>query len=142
MPASPRWYSPSRPARSMRSRIGDASAGPFADRRNDVSEAAMPGPLTNRTAFVTAAGQGIGRATALAFAAAGARVIATDVDVAKVQSIASDAITTAALDVLRPDAIAQAASDAGPIDILFNCAGFVHQGTLLQATEAEWEFGF
>jgi 2-keto-3-deoxy-L-fuconate dehydrogenase len=78
----------------------------------------------------------------LAFAAAGARVIATDVDVAKVQSIASDAITTAALDVLRPDAIAQAASDAGPIDILFNCAGFVHQGTLLQATEAEWEFGF
>jgi len=102
----------------------------------------MPGPLTNRTAFVTAAGQGIGRATALAFAAAGARVIATDVDVAKVQSIASDAITTAALDVLRPDAIAQAASDAGPIDILFNCAGFVHQGTLLQATEAEWEFGF
>ncbi|MEJ0019113.1 MAG: SDR family oxidoreductase [Acetobacteraceae bacterium] len=102
----------------------------------------MPGPLANKTAFVTAAGQGIGRATALAFAAAGARVVATDIDAAKVQAIASDSIRTAALDVLRADAIAQAARDAGPVDILFNCAGFVHQGTLLDAQESEWDLAF
>jgi len=102
----------------------------------------MPGPLAEKTAFVTAAGQGIGRATALAFAAAGARVIATDIDAAKLGSIASDSIRTARLDVLRPDDIAAAASDAGTVDILFNCAGFVHQGTLLEATETEWELAF
>jgi 2-keto-3-deoxy-L-fuconate dehydrogenase len=102
----------------------------------------MPGQLANRTAFVTAAGQGIGRATALAFAAAGARVIATDIDAAKVQAIASDTIRTAGLDVLNVSAIAEASRDAGPIDILFNCAGYVHQGTLLDAKEAEWELAF
>ena len=102
----------------------------------------MTDQLANKTAFVTAAGQGIGRATALAFAAAGARVIATDVNEALVQQIASDRIRTAKLDVLKPDAIAQAARDAGTVDILFNCAGFVHQGTLLDATEDEWSFAF
>ena len=102
----------------------------------------MSGSLASKTAFVTAAGQGIGRATALAFAAAGARVIATDVDEAKVRQIASDRIHTAKLDVLHAADIAQAAVDAGPVDILFNCAGFVHQGTLLDATEAEWELAF
>ena len=102
----------------------------------------MPGHLADRTAFVTAAGQGIGRSTALAFAAEGARVIATDIDEAKVRQIASDSIRTAKLDVLHAADIAQAAIDAGPIDILFNCAGFVHQGTLLDATEAEWELAF
>ena len=102
----------------------------------------MSGSLASKTAFVTAAGQGIGRATALAFAAAGARVIATDVDEAKVRQIASDRIRTAKLDVLHAADIAQAANDAGPVDILFNCAGFVHQGTLLEATEEEWERAF
>ena len=102
----------------------------------------MSGTLANKTAFVTAAGQGIGRATALAFAAAGARVIATDVDEAKVRQIASDRIRTAKLDVLHAADIAQASQDAGPVDILFNCAGFVHQGTLLEATEEEWERAF
>jgi 2-dehydro-3-deoxy-L-fuconate 4-dehydrogenase len=102
----------------------------------------MSDQLANKTAFVTAAGQGIGRATALAFAAAGARVIATDIDAAKVQAIASDRISTAALDVLNADAIAQAVRNAGPIDILFNCAGLVHQGTLLDAKEAEWTLAF
>ncbi|HEY2621009.1 MAG TPA: SDR family oxidoreductase [Acetobacteraceae bacterium] len=102
----------------------------------------MPGPLTDKTAFVTAAGQGIGRATALAFAAAGARVIATDIDAAKLRAIASDSIRTAGLDVLSADAIAQAARDAGPIDILFNCAGLVHQGTLLDAKDDEWTLAF
>jgi 2-keto-3-deoxy-L-fuconate dehydrogenase len=102
----------------------------------------MTGRLDGKTAFVTAAGQGIGRATALAFAAAGARVIATDVDEAKVHQIASDAIHTAKLDVLHAADIVQAATDAGATDILFNCAGFVHQGTLLDAAEDEWDFAF
>jgi 2-keto-3-deoxy-L-fuconate dehydrogenase len=102
----------------------------------------MSDQLANKTAFVTAAGQGIGRATALAFAAAGARVIATDIDMAKVQAIASDSIRTARLDVLDADAIGKAARDAGPIDILFNCAGLVHQGTLLDAREDEWTLAF
>jgi 2-keto-3-deoxy-L-fuconate dehydrogenase len=98
--------------------------------------------LTGKTAFVTASGQGIGRATALAFAAAGARVIATDIDAAKLAGLGSAVIQTAALDVLDPAAIARAVADAGPVDILFNCAGFVHQGTVLEATDAEWSFAF
>jgi len=102
----------------------------------------MAGPLANKTAFVTAAGQGIGRATALAFAAAGAHVIATDIDAAKVQVIASGSIRTAGLDVLRGDDIARAAREAGAVDILFNCAGLVHQGALLDAREDEWSLAF
>jgi 2-keto-3-deoxy-L-fuconate dehydrogenase len=102
----------------------------------------MTGSLSGKTAFVTAAGQGIGRATALAFAAAGARVIATDVNEALVHKIASDRIHTAKLDVLHAADIAQAALDASAVEILFNCAGFVHQGTLLDATDDEWDFGF
>lgn len=102
----------------------------------------MTATLAGKTAFVTAAAQGIGRATALAFAAAGARVIATDVNEAKLAEIASETIRAARLDVLDPLAVAQAAKDAGAIDILFNCAGYVHQGTLLDATEDEWAFGF
>jgi len=98
--------------------------------------------LGGKTAFVTAAGQGIGRATAIAFAAAGARVIATDVDAAKLSGLDSPTLRTAKLDVLDPGAIAHAAADAGPVDILFNCAGFVHQGTLLDATDTEWSFAF
>jgi 2-keto-3-deoxy-L-fuconate dehydrogenase len=102
----------------------------------------MPGHLDDTTAFVTAAGQGIGRETALAFAAEGARVIATDIGEAKVRPIASDSIRTAKLDVLHAADIAQAEIDAGPIDVLFNCAGIVHQGALLDATEDEWELAF
>jgi 2-keto-3-deoxy-L-fuconate dehydrogenase len=102
----------------------------------------MPGRLADKTAFVTAAGQGIGRETALAFAAEGARVIATDVDEGKVHRIASDKIHSAKLDVLHMADIAQAAIDAGPVDILFNCAGIVHQGTLLDAAENEWQLAF
>jgi 2-keto-3-deoxy-L-fuconate dehydrogenase len=102
----------------------------------------MPGRLANKTAFVTAAGQGIGRATVLAFAAEGAQVIATDVNEAAVHAIASDRVRTAKLDVLHAADIADAAADAGPVDILFNCAGVVHQGTVLDATEEEWEFAF
>jgi 2-keto-3-deoxy-L-fuconate dehydrogenase len=102
----------------------------------------MIATLEGKTAFVTAAGQGIGRATALAFAAAGARVIATDVDEAKLHGLASDIIRISKLNVLHAADIDGAARDAGAIDILFNCAGFVHQGTILDATEDEWSFGF
>jgi 2-keto-3-deoxy-L-fuconate dehydrogenase len=98
--------------------------------------------LTGKAAFVTAAGQGIGRATALAFAAAGAKVIATDVDAAKLAGLESDAIRTSALNVLDAAAIKAAAQDAGQVDILFNCAGIVHQGTLMDATEADWSLAF
>jgi 2-keto-3-deoxy-L-fuconate dehydrogenase len=98
--------------------------------------------LTGKTAFVTAAGQGIGRATVQAFAAAGATVIATDVDTAKLAGLESDLIRTMGLDVLDAAAISRAARDAGAIDILFNCAGVVHQGTLLEAGEADWSFAF
>lgn len=98
--------------------------------------------LTGKTAFVTAAAQGIGRATALAFAAAGARVIATDLNAERLAEIGSPSITTSRLDVLDAAAVAAAARDAGPVDILFNCAGFVHQGTIEDATEDEWSFGF
>jgi 2-keto-3-deoxy-L-fuconate dehydrogenase len=102
----------------------------------------MSDALEGKTAFVTAAGQGIGRATALAFAAAGAHVIATDVDETKLAGLATDAIRIAQLNVLHAADIERAARDAGAIDILFNCAGFVHQGTVLDATEDEWSFGF
>jgi 2-keto-3-deoxy-L-fuconate dehydrogenase len=98
--------------------------------------------LSGKTAFVTAAAQGIGRASALAFAAAGATVIASDVNATKLGDLKAPGLRTAVLNVLDPAAIVQAAADAGPVDILFNCAGFVHQGTLMDATEHEWEFAF
>ena len=98
--------------------------------------------LAGKTAFVTAAGQGIGMATALAFAANGAKVIATDINEALVGQIASDRIRTVKLDVLDADAIDRVADKAGKIDILFNCAGFVHQGTIFEATEGEWDLAF
>jgi 2-keto-3-deoxy-L-fuconate dehydrogenase len=80
----------------------------------------------------------MGRATAQAFAAAGAKVIATDVDITKLNGLESDQIRTRGLNVLDAAAIMDAARDAGPVDILFNCAGVVHQGTLMDASEADW----
>ena len=98
--------------------------------------------LKGKTAFVTAAAQGIGRATALAFAAEGALVYATDLNVAKLAEIAGPGIRTMPLDMRDPTAIEAAAHEVGAIDILFNCAGFVHQGSVLDATEAEWDVAF
>ena len=91
--------------------------------------------LTGKTAFLTAAGQGIGQATAEAFRAEGARVIATDLDATKLHGP-----DTHALDVTDPVAIRALTAAIGPIDVLFNCAGFVHQGSILDATDAEWDF--
>ena len=102
----------------------------------------MPARLEGKTAFVTAAGQGIGRASALAFTQEGARVIATDVNETALGALASETIRTARLDVLDAEAIARIAGEYGPVDILFNCAGLVHQGTVLETTEDEWSLAF
>jgi 2-keto-3-deoxy-L-fuconate dehydrogenase len=98
--------------------------------------------LRGKRAFVTAAAQGIGRATALAFAAAGAEVFATDVNAEKVAEIAGPGLRTARLDVLDDAAIRRAAADVGGVDILFNCAGYVHQGTVLEATDENFTLAF
>ncbi len=98
--------------------------------------------LAGKTAFVTAAAQGIGRATALAFAAEGATVIATDLNEAKLAEVAGERIRTMRLDATDAANITAVAGAAGPVDVLFNCAGFVHQGSILDATEEEWDFAF
>lgn len=99
----------------------------------------MTDRLTGKTALVTAAAQGIGRATALKFAAEGARVIATDVNMAKMVDFPSG-VTTRRLDVMDLAGIAQAAEEIGEIDILMNCAGFVHHGTILECSEDDFDF--
>src|SRR5204863_2941373 len=88
----------------------------------------MTGRLEGKRALVTAAAQGIGRATALAFAAEGANVLATDVAEGKVADLAEAFVATRRLDVRDGVAIAALADELGPVDILFNCAGFVHTG--------------
>ena len=98
--------------------------------------------LKGKIAFVTAAAQGIGRATALAFAAEGALVYATDLNVGKLAEISGPGIRTLGLDVRDSAAVMAAAEVAGAVDVLFNCAGFVHQGSVLEASEAEFDFAF
>ena len=98
--------------------------------------------LKGKTAFVTAAAQGIGRATALAFAAEGAQVYASDLNAAKLAEIVGPGIRTLVLDVRDTAAVRAAAEAIGPVDLLFNCAGFVHQGSVLEASEAEFDFAF
>lgn len=99
--------------------------------------------LAGKTAFLTAAGQGIGRATAVAFAAEGARVIATDINPEALASLQQQiGCTTRVLDVTRSEAVQAAAAELGPVDVLFNGAGFVHAGTLLDCTDEEWDFAF
>ena len=99
--------------------------------------------LAGKTAFLTAAAQGIGRATALAFAREGARVIATDIDESALAALARECgCTTRRLDVLDASAIAAAARDVGAVQVLFNAAGIVHAGNVLEATEVDWDLSF
>ena len=99
--------------------------------------------LKGKVCVVTAAGQGIGAATARAFAREGATVWATDVDADKLKGLTGvSGLQTRKLDVLDKAAIAAFARDVGTADVLFNCAGFVHHGTVLDATDEQWQFGF
>ena len=98
--------------------------------------------LENKTCLVTAAGNGIGKATAIAFAENGAKVIATDIDADALATIDHPSIETRILDVMSDEAIKAAASEIGTLDVLFNCAGFVHNGTILECSEKDWDFSF
>ena len=101
------------------------------------------GRLQGKKVLVTAAGQGIGRASALALAAEGAQVWATDINATLLASYQGiERITALPLDVLDKVAIGRLVSGLPEIDVLFNCAGFVHAGTVLEATDAQWEFAF
>jgi 2-keto-3-deoxy-L-fuconate dehydrogenase len=103
----------------------------------------MAGRLKGKVAFVTAAGQGIGRGAALAFAREGATVWATDLNAATVGELEGrDGIRTRRLDVTDEQAVARIAAEVGDIDVLFNCAGFVHHGTILDCTPKDWDFSF
>lgn len=94
--------------------------------------------LRGKTILITAAGQGIGRASALACAAEGARVIATDIQADLLAGL--DGIETRRLDVTNRAGVAALAAETGPLDGLFNCAGFVHNGTLLDLSDHDWSF--
>ena len=98
--------------------------------------------LENKTALITAAAQGIGKATALMFAENGCKVIATDINEEALAELKHDSITTHRLDVLDKDAITSLAESVGKVDILFNCAGYVHGGNILECSEKDWDFAF
>ena len=99
--------------------------------------------LTGKTALVTAAAQGIGRATALAFARAGAKVHATDVNEKLLSELdGKEGIETRRLDVLDEQSVRAVVAEIGPVDILFNCAGIVHSGTVLDMKDEELDFAF
>ena len=103
----------------------------------------MAGRLAGKVAFITAAGQGIGRAAARAFAREGAQVWATDLNAKLLADLEGQSgIKTRVLDVLDEAAIQKAAADAGAIDVLFNCAGFVHHGSVLDCSNKDWDFAF
>jgi 2-keto-3-deoxy-L-fuconate dehydrogenase len=100
----------------------------------------MSGRLKGKKALITAAAQGIGRATAEKFAAEGATVIATDINMEVLGTLKGSHLTTRRLDVLEAAAIEAAEKEVGAIDILVNCAGFVHHGTILDCAEKDFDF--
>lgn len=103
----------------------------------------MAGRLAGKTAFITAAGQGMGRAAALAFAKEGARVWASDLNAKTVGELEGQSgIRARALDVTDEAAVQKLAKEVGDIDILFNCAGIVHHGSILDATTKDWDQAF
>ncbi|MEM6745727.1 MAG: SDR family NAD(P)-dependent oxidoreductase, partial [Pseudomonadota bacterium] len=103
--------------------------------------------LAGKRALLTASGAGIGRATALAFAREGAAVVCTDIDAGALASLKEEMPAGAEVDAFVLDArdlasVKVGVERAGDIDILFNCAGWVHHGTILETTEEEWDFSF
>jgi 2-keto-3-deoxy-L-fuconate dehydrogenase len=103
----------------------------------------MTGRLAAKTALITAAGQGIGHATAVAMAREGAQVYATDLDPKLLEKYSGVAgVSPRVLDVLDDAAIAQLTGELPSLDILFNCAGYVHHGTILECAPNDWEFSF
>ena len=100
----------------------------------------MAGRLSGKRAFVTAAGQGIGREVAETFVREGATVMATDINGELLGAL--EGCETAQLDVRDGTAIDKLAADLGAVDILFNCAGYVHSGTILDCSEEDWDFSF
>ena len=104
----------------------------------------MSGRLEGKRALITAAGQGIGRATAIAMSKAGAQVFATDVNANALECLRQDLSShseTFVLDVRDEESVTSGVERAAP-DILFNCAGFVHSGTILEASDDDWDFAF
>jgi 2-keto-3-deoxy-L-fuconate dehydrogenase len=103
----------------------------------------MGNRLEGKRVLVTAAGQGIGRASALLMAAEGATVIATDVNPALLESYQGVAnVQATVLDVLKDDDVARVVGGGPALDVLFNCAGYVHQGTIFECTDRDWDFSF
>lgn len=101
----------------------------------------MSGRLAGKRVFITAAGQGMGKAAALAYAAEGAKVWATDVNPGPLQSLAGTAgISMRQLDATDERAIAVLATEVGTVDVLLNCAGYVHHGSILDCAPADWDF--
>ena len=98
------------------------------------------GRLAGKVAVVTAAGNGIGRASALAMAREGARVIATDIDAGALGTLAAEGLETRVLDVRDAQAVTRIAADLPETNVLFNCAGFVANGTILECSDEEWAF--
>lgn len=96
--------------------------------------------LAKKKALVTAAGAGIGQATARAFASEGADIVATDIDGEALKVLASEGIATRILDATDGSAVAAIAADLGALDILFNCVGFVHHGSILDCDEEAFDF--
>ncbi|WP_109313503.1 SDR family oxidoreductase [Ruegeria sp. AU67] len=101
------------------------------------------GRLAGKKTLITAAGQGIGRATAELWAAEGAEVIASDINADTLAELdAIDCVTTLVLDVTDAEAVNKAMTDIGPLDVLFNCAGYVAHGTILECDDKDWDFSF
>ncbi|CAG2240997.1 E1.1.1.30 [Mytilus edulis] len=104
----------------------------------------MPGKLEGKVCVCTASAQGIGKAVALAFAREGAQVIATDINEEKLKELAAESsnITVQVLDVTKSDAVKAFAEKIDKVDVLFNCAGFVHNGSILETSEEQYDFSF
>ena len=133
-----------RPIRRLDTNLSDANLSDANLSNAKLSNGGRSGMrLQGKKAVITAAAQGIGRATALAMAHEGAEVIATDVNPARLAELDSlPGIRTELLDMRDPAAIAAFAARTGAVDVLFNCAGFVHHGSILDCSEADWDFAF